>query len=242
MKGFRPSRSNWMSPRTQPPISAAAMALREAVASAALARSVAAVPSDEIFRRTSAPSATLSPIPMTTQAEPEDSTRTSISTPPSLRSPTRRSFGHLSAAPATPASRSTRSAHTPMTRLSAPSSCGTSRKVQLRDRQIAPPGGANQARPRAAPAGRLVLRQHDLARAACGMGALQEPGVRGGDRPRGLDARHVIADVAREMLADRGCVESLAAVRQAVAPIAHRVQRRSELAQRPGRVPHGAAA
>ena len=85
---------------------------------------------------------------MTTHAAPADSARSSISTPPSLPPPTSRSLGHLRLTPPTPCSRRAVSAHTPMTRPSAPRSCGTSRNAQLIDRQTAPPGGASQARPR----------------------------------------------------------------------------------------------
>src|SRR4029077_10485304 len=148
MKGVRPSRSKARSPRRHSLTRAAATEFREACARPALARSVAAIPVSEILAKSAAPSAMFNPIPMTTQAGPADSARSSISTPPSLRSPSSRSLGHLSPAPATPSSRSARSAHTPMTRLSAPRSRGTSRNVQLGDRQIAPPGDASHARPR----------------------------------------------------------------------------------------------
>src|SRR5439155_17863925 len=107
--------------------------------------------------------AMFTPIPMTTQAGPVDSARSSMSTPPSLPSPSSRSFGHLSPAPATPNERSARSAHTPMTRHSAPRSRGTSRNVQLSDRQIAPPGEASHARPsRPRPAVRYSARNTSL--------------------------------------------------------------------------------
>ena len=124
------------------------MELREGAARPALRRSVASRPIPAIRLSSAAPSATLRPMPITTQAGPPDSARSSISTPPSLRPSASRSFGHLSAARSTPWLRRAFSAHTPTTRLSAPMSAGTSRNVQLSERQIAPPGGASQARPR----------------------------------------------------------------------------------------------
>jgi len=110
-------------------------------------RSAAPSPVSEIFSSSAAPSAMFNPIPITTQGGTGKTPPAARSgTPPSLRSPCSRSFGHsghLSPAPATPSSpQRPQGARTPQwTRLSAPRSRGTSRKVQLSEQADRPARG-----------------------------------------------------------------------------------------------------
>ena len=129
-----------------------------------------------------------------------------------------------------------------MTRPKAPKSCGTSRNVQLSDRQIAPPGGASHARPAPAAAGRLVFREQHFTHAACGIGALKSALLVDSIAQAVATSCHVLAHVARQTLADLRRIQRLALARQPVAAVAHRLHRRPELPQRPCRLPHSAAA
>ena len=143
-----PLRGNSSSAGTSRASSAATMALRSGTGAWCALMSSATLPVAATAARAASSSSTLIPMPTTTCTGPPASARISMRMPPSLPRAVTRSLGHLRRTPLTPSSFSASTAARPTTRLSAERSAGMSGYCQASDRQMAPPGGAIQPRPR----------------------------------------------------------------------------------------------
>ena len=205
-----------------------------AAASPAAARSAAATPARaDRCAMSAAPRATLRPMPMTAQAGPAASARSSIRMPPSLASPSRTSFGHLSCRSGTPEP-AERAQHAHADRKAERADIARHLRESPAQRQAhraarrRKPGASAPAAARA-----LKLRQRHIAsrRAAAGRARAARCWSRSPSR-RLRDDAGATRSAARQRLADERRIQRLAGTGQAIAAIAHGMHRRAQIAQR----------
>ena len=224
--------------RTAPMPSSISAAVRAARAggapgAASQARSAAAVPICESFARRSAGSATFKPMPITTCTGPPDSVRISIRMPPSLPCGGDEVIRPFEPHPfdAQPAQRA--QAPIPTTaRLSAPMAADNPSKLQLHDRQTAPPGGASQLRPRRP---RPAVWNSAVRKSNCpvgGAGRASNCALVESSSPAHSPSRSGGAQRRRQQpLARLAPSSGVVGQRQAIAAMGHGVYRRTQVAQ-----------
>ena len=180
-------------------------------------------------------------MPTTTCTGPPASARISMRMPPSLPARVTRSLGHLRPTSVTPSSRSAFDGAQPTTRLSADRSAGMSAYCHASERQMAPPGGATQPRPRRP-------RPPVWCSASTTAGARAAGGSDSSSRVFVDSSVHSTSNASMRARTSRGSAASMRSADSALTPaceaitlVGLRVERDAELAQLLDGLPHGGA-
>ena len=210
---------------------------RKGSANPAVMRSVAAIPVSAIFASNGAPSATFSPMPITTQAGPPD-LRPQLDENPAQ-------FPLIDQQIVRPFQlRTAHTQHVKCTQLAYPDH--QPERAQIRghvperptQRQTNRATRGRQPRPSAPPAtGGLILGEHHLARPVRRIRAGEQHGVCRPHGPGDFETAHALPHIRRKLLLNPLRRQRLTRFRQPIAAVANGVQSGAQVAQRLHRLP-----